>query len=115
MNQKLNLGSLKNYIEIQEVLDIPDEYGFHNEKWTTILKTRCMIEFDKSYKLNKEVWSAEGIETFSTKIFTFRKHPKIEITTRQRIKYKDKYYQIYIANDIDEEGRFVKVWANTIN
>lgn len=115
MQKKIDLGKLKNVIEIQELLVVADEYGFQTETWTTVLTTRAMIEFDKSYKLNKEVWSAEGIETFSTKIFTFRNHPTLEIHTRQRIKHKDKFYQVYICNDMDEEGRFIKVWANTIN
>lgn len=115
MQKKIELGKLKNVIEVQELLTTADEYGFQKEEWTTVLKTRAMVEFDESYKLNKEVWSADGIETFSTKIFTFRKHPSVDIHTRQRIKFKDKFYQIYISNDIDEEGRFVKVWANTIN
>lgn len=114
MQKKIDIGKLKNVIEIQELLVVADEHGFQNETWTTVLKTRAMLEFDKSYKLNKEVWSADGITTFETKIFTFRKHPSIEIHIRQRIKFKDKFYQIYICNDMDEEGRFVKVWANTI-
>lgn len=114
MQKKLELGSLKHIIEVQELTTKADEYGFQTETYQTIYKTRAMLEFDKSYKLNKEVWSAEGIETFSTKIFTFRKHPSIEIHTRQKILFKGKLYQIYIANDMDEEGRFVKVWANII-
>lgn len=115
MLKKIELGKLKNVIEIQELRVEADECGFQTEEWTKILTTRAMIEFDKSYKLNKEVWSADGIETFSTLIFTFRKHPSVEIHTRQRIKYKNKFYQVYISNDMDEEGRFIKVWANTIN
>lgn len=114
MNRKIELGKLKHLIEVQECVDMADEYGFQTQEWTTVLRTRAMLEFDKSYKLNKEVWSADGIETFSTRIFTFRKHPKLEIHTRQRILFKGKYYQVYIVTDMDEEGRFIKVWANTI-
>lgn len=114
MKSKVSLGSLKHVIEIQELKLTTDEYGFQQEAWSTVLKTRAMVEFDKSYKLNKEVWSADGIETFTTRIFTFRKHPKIDINAKQRILFKGKQYQIYISNDIDEEERFMKVWANTI-
>lgn len=114
MQKKVDLGKLKNVIEIQEPTTEADEYGFQKDTLKTVLKTRAMVEFDKSYKLNKEVWSAEGVETFSTLIFTFRKHPSVEIHVRQKILYKGKLYQIYISNDIDQEGRFIKVWANTI-
>lgn len=114
MQKIVEIGKLKHPIEIQQVIVDVDECGFQVEKNKTILKTRCMIEFDKSYKLNKEVWTAEGVDTFTTKIFTFRKHPSIEITQKQKLIYKGQEYQIYIVNDIDEEGRFVKVWANRI-
>lgn len=114
MGKILELGKLKHIIEIQEITIGQDDYGFQVETPKTILKTRAMVEFDKSYKLNKEVWSADGIETFATKIFTFRKHPNISINQKQKLIFKDEQYQIYIVNDIDEEGRFVKVWANRI-
>lgn len=114
MQRKVELGKLKHPIEVREVVTTTDEYGFQTEVLETVVKTRAMIEFDKSYKLNKEVWSLEGIETFNTKIFTFRKPPSIEIHTRQKILYKGNDYQIYIVNDVDEEGRFIKVWANKI-
>lgn len=114
MQKKIELGKLKHLIEVQEVVTTTDDYGFQTETLETILKTRAMLEFDDSYKLNKEVWSSDGIETFSTRIFTFRKHPSIDIHIRQKILFKGTLYQIYIVNDMDEEGRFVKVWANTI-
>lgn len=114
MRSLVDLGKLKNPIEIQSLEVTADEYGFQTEEWTTILRTRAMVEFDKSYKLNKEVWGSEGVETFTTRIFTFRSHPRISINTRQRILFKGVAYQIYIVNDMDEEGRFIQVWANTI-
>ena len=114
MNRKVELGSLKHMIEVKEVVSTTDDYGFQVENLETVLRTRAMIEFDKSYKLNKEIWSSDGIETVSTKIFTFRKPPSIEIHTRQKISHKGSDYQIYIVNDMDEEGRFVKVWANKV-
>lgn len=114
MKPKINLGDLKHLIEVQELRVTTDEYGFQKEQWTTLFKARAKIDFDKSYKLNKEVWSADGIETITTKIFTFRKVPNVEVNVKQRIKYKDYFYQICVCNDLDEEGRFIMAWGNRI-
>lgn len=115
MQRKVEIGMLRHFIEVQKNEVGTDDYGFQTAKWTTVYKTRAMMEFDKSYKLNKEIYNNEGIDTASTRIFVFRKHPRLEIGVKDRIKYKDKFYQIYIVNDIDEEGRFIRTWASTIN
>ena len=115
MKKLVSIGDLKQIIEIQELVTEVDNQGFQSEKWTTVLKTRCKVEFDKSYKLNKEVATAEGITTFTARIFTFRYPPKIELSvTRHRILFKGSYYQFQVLNNIEEENRFVMVWANLI-
>lgn len=115
MSIRLNIGELKQVIELQELRTTIDESGFQVEEWETILKTRCRVDFDKSYKLNKEVATAEGITTFTARIFVFRYHPQIQVSvTKHRIKFKDQYYQVQVVNNVDEANKYMMVWGNLI-
>lgn len=115
MKKSINIGDLKQVMELQELTITTDKCGFQVEEWKTILKTRCRVEFDKSYKLNKEVATAEGISTFTARIFTFRYNPRINVSvTKHRILFKGNYYQLQVLNNIDEENRFMMVWGNLI-
>ena len=115
MKKSIGIGDLKQIIELQQLTTKVDESGFQVEEWETVLKTRCRVEFDKSYKLNKEVATAEGISTFTARIFTFRYDPRIAVSiTKSRILFKGNYYQLQVMNNIDEENRFLMVWGNLI-
>lgn len=110
LGSKINVGELRNPIEIQRFTTTTDQYGFIIEDWTTIAKARCKIEFDD--RLIRESFKEGGTETTVVKIFTFR-YVK-DITAKDRILYKGDAYEIYGINEIDESRRFVKVWARKI-
>lgn len=106
----INLGDLKLLIEIQRNTITTDSYGFQQEEWTTICKTRAKTEFDD--RLMKEIFKDDGIDTTIVKIFTFRYFRGL--TVKDRILFNGQTYEIYGINNINDENRFYKVWARAI-
>ena len=106
----INVGDLKQVLEIQRVESIEDSSGFIEEKMTTIAKARCKVEFDD--RLMREVFKDDGIDTSSVKIFTIRYVPNIN--QKDEILFKGESYQIYGINNVNEENRFLKIWARAI-
>ena len=106
----INLGDLKNVVEVQRFTVTTDSFGFQQEEWTTICNTRAKIEFDD--RLMREVFKDDGIDSTIVKIFTFRYFKGL--TTKDRILYDGNSYEIYGINNVNEENRFYKVWARAI-
>lgn len=107
---KVNIGDFKHMCEIQRVGIITDEFGFQSEQLVTIAKPRCKVDFDD--RLMKEIFKDDGIDTASVKIFTFRYFEGLSI--KDKVLYKNKIYEIYGLNNIDEEGKFYKIWARAV-
>lgn len=107
----MNVGDLKHLCEVQRLVTSTDEFGFQSEEWKTIAKPRCKIEFDD--RLMREIFKDDGITTTSVKIFTFRYFDGL--TFKDRIFYKNKSYEIYGFNNVNEESKFYKVWARAID
>lgn len=107
----MNVGDLKHLCEVQRLTTTTDELGFHVEEWKTIAKPRCKIEFDD--RLMREIFKDDGINTTTVKIFTFRYFDGL--TTKDRIFYRNKSYEIYGFNNVNEESKFYKVWARGID
>lgn len=108
--QLINIGSLRKPMELQRYVSSVDEMGFKIETWETYHRTRCKTEFDD--RLIREVIANDGINTTVARIFTFR-YIK-DITTRDRIWFEGMGYEIYGINNVDDENRFLKVWAKAI-
>lgn len=100
------VGKLNSICEFQRKIFETDEFGFSTDKWETIKKTRCKVDFDD--RLNRIRASDDGVDTIITKIFTLRYAPNI--TAKDRIIYDKKIFDIYSIH-YDEKKRFMKIWA----
>ena len=117
---KISIGTFKHMAELQRLMPTKDETdesgfptdesGFHKENWVTFAKLRCNVEFDD--RLMREIFKDDGIDTVSVKIFTFRYFEGLSI--KDRILYKGQSYEIYGFNNLNEENRFYKVWARSV-
>lgn len=110
LSKVINLGDLKQQLEIQRVTKVVDEYGFAKEEVVTIAKVRCKVEFDD--RLMREFFKNDGVDTTQTKIFVIRYIPDLNVT--DKILFKNSQYEIYGFNNVNEDNRFLKIWARTI-
>ena len=106
----VKVGELRHVVEVQRFETVMDEHGFATENWTTITTTRAKIEFDD--RLMREIFRDEGNNSSNVKIFTFRYFEGL--TTKDRIFSKGVPYSIYGIDDVDNLGRYYKVWGRTI-
>lgn len=97
--------------EVQVLKTVADDMGFQTEQLVTIAKVRCNIEFDD--RLMREVFKDDGVNATFVKIFTFRYFEGL--TTKHRMLYKGISYEIYGFNNIGEQGRYLKVWAKSVD
>lgn len=108
---KINIGDFKHQVELQRLSDSTDEMGFHKEEWSTIAKLRCKIDFDD--RLIRETFKDDGIDTVSVKIITIRYFNGL--TIKDRLVYKGDVYEIYSIYNINEEDRFLRIWARGVS
>lgn len=107
----VGVGQLNTKIEIQRFDYATDEQGFQNLKWETIATPRCKIEFDD--RLIRQILRDDGVDTTVVKLFTMRYIPNI--TTKDRILYKDTPYEIYSIQNVNEQNRFMRVWGRQLS
>ena len=106
----INVGELKQLLELQRMEVTTDSSGFMEEELVTFAKCRCKVEFDD--RLMREVFKDDGIDTTIVRIFTIRYVPNV--TIKDKILFKGNVYEIYGFNNINEENRFLKIWARAI-
>ena len=106
----VSIGQLKNKIQIKRLVQGVDEMGFPVENWETIKSPKCKIEFDD--RLMREVFRDNGADSTTVRIFTFRYFSGL--TEKDVIFYKNKKYEIYGIDNLNQEDRFLKVWGKKI-
>ncbi|MEG0908771.1 MAG: head-tail adaptor protein [Bacilli bacterium] len=104
------IGELNQIAEIQRFTHKHDEQGFPTEIWDTIAKVRCKVDFDD--RLIRQVIKEHGVNATMAQLFIFRYVPGI--TVQDRVVYKDKCYEIYAVENLEERNRFLKVWGRAI-
>lgn len=104
------IGDLRLPIELQRFEHQIDEYGFSTPKWTTYAKPRARVEFDD--RLIRQVLRDDGVDATTVKLFTIRYIPNI--TTKDRIIYKNEEYEIYAKQDLGARERFIMLWGRCI-
>lgn len=110
VNVIVGVGQLNTPIEIQRFEHKIDEYGFNIPVWTTIATPRCVVEFDD--RLIRQILRDDGVDTTTVKLFTMR-HIR-DITTKDRIYYKGKSYEIYSIQNLNEKDKFMRLWGREI-
>lgn len=105
-NYSLQAHELRNPIEIQRAVSGVDEDGIPIEdNWQTLLKTKARV---KVTKLDEETMlQGEGDSIIKT--FTIRGRKDIDITTKDRVVYKNKIFDIKSVEDIQEIGLFIAI------
>lgn len=106
----VRVGLLQHMVELQRLTSTVDESGFASEEWVTYARPRCNVEFDD--RLMREIFKDDGVDTSSAKVFTFRYFKGLSI--KDRVFYRDKAYEIYGFNNLNEQDRYYKVWARCV-
>nr|DAW54688.1 MAG TPA: Putative head tail adaptor [Caudoviricetes sp.] len=106
----VSIGQLNTPIEIQRFEKQIDDYGFDKSVWKTIARPRCKVDFDD--RLIRQILREDGVDTTSVKLFTMRYIANI--TTKDRIYYKGKEFEIYSIQNINENNRFMRLWGREI-
>lgn len=90
----LNIGSMRNKIDVQELTIIKDEYGSAVESYYTKFTLRAQVKYISGNK------AVDNDEIFTSQIVQFQTHFR-EIENTMRIIFKGRKYKI---NFIDEIG-----------
>lgn len=106
------VGQLKNIIQVQKMTSSTDSMGFLQEHWETVATERARVEFDD--RQIREIFRSEGISSTIGRTFMFRYPKHYTITVKDRIVFKDETYEIYGHCDINDNGRYIKVWGRNI-
>lgn len=110
-NVIVKVGDLNTPIEIQRFEHQNDDYGFTTPVWTTIAKPRCRVDFDD--RLIRQILRDDGVDATTVKLFTMRYIPNI--TTKDRIFYKNTAYEIYSVQNINDRDRFMRLWGRELD
>ena len=108
-NLNVEIGRLNTPIEIQRFEHRIDKHGFNVHDWTVIARPRCLIQFDDGVR---QIIRDDGVDATNVKLFTMRYIP--DITTKDRIVYNNRNYEIYSVHVINEERRFMRLWGREI-
>ena len=106
----INVGDLKQVVEIQRNTPTTGDSGFQEDNWATYLKTRAKMEFDD--RLMREVFRNEGIDSSVVSIFTIRYFEGLSI--KDRILFKGNGYDISGIDNIGEANRYYRIWARKL-
>ena len=110
VNVSVQVGQLNTPIELQRYEYKIDEYGFNKSVWTTYARPRCKVDFDD--RLIRQILRDDGGHTTVVKLFTMRYIPNV--TTKDRIVYNGKEFEIYSIQNIQEQNRFMRLWGREI-
>ena len=106
----VSIGEFRLPINFQRFAHIIDEYSFNQLNCTTIATPRAKVEFDD--RLIRQVLRDDGVDTTTVMMFTIRYIPNI--TTKDRIIFKDEEYEIYAKQDLGARERFLLIWGRKI-
>ena len=107
---QINAGEFKHPITIERVEKVKDEDNRLIEQWTTLCNARAKIlwtrgnEYSENYGTNSEVEAT----------FYIRYNYK-DITSRDRLIYKDEAYDIIYINNVQENNRYYEIKAKKVN
>lgn len=105
----INAGDYDKKIIIYEVQKVKDKEGFCDEKEVIALKTYARVKTTKGFTL---ISNNSDFEKAYTN-FTIR-YPKVEITRKMKVKFKNKIYSIEYLNNIDEANIELEIQAKEI-
>ena len=106
----INPGLLKHKVAILRYEDIVDEEGFKIKDYKVVLECKAYLEKSKTKddNIGKSSTKTYYIESSVPTINCVIRYNK-NITDKDYVKYNEKIYSISELEDIDFEGRFLRI------
>lgn len=101
----INPGEFKNPIQIQRKTNGVNEDNIPISEWTTILFTRAKIKNISGY----EKIIAQADASIDKKRFYIRYKKDLDLTSRDRILYNKKIYNITYVSDIEDLNKYYEI------
>lgn len=104
MTYKINISEFKHPITFQRLEEV-NNFGIVQEEYVDLYSTRAKI----NHTTGKEFIVNNGITSSITTKFTIRLNRNHELTTKDRLIYKGKVYNITYINNILEENNYLEI------
>lgn len=101
----INAGEFKSRISIQRKVSSVDEDNIPCESWSDLLSTRAKIKNISGY----EKIIAQADTSIDKKRFYIRFKKGLDLTSKDRILYNDKIYNITYASDIEDLHKYFEI------
>lgn len=102
-------SEFKHTIEIGRFIDGKNEDNIPIQKWERLYNTRAKI-----LNVRGEEFYNLGTSSKEVKSFYIRYNHNYELTTKDRIKYNSKFYNITYVNNVDEANRYIEIRAEVV-
>lgn len=99
--------NLNHKITIQRYERYEDEHGISKQRWVDL----CTIWCSMNNLYGKEYWDAKQYQAENTVEFIIRYHACKDLTVADRIKYKDKLFNISAIDNIRYKNEYMKIKA----
>lgn len=106
----INAGEFKHPITIQRKITDVDEDNIPIEIWSDILSTRAKIKNVSGY----ETIVAQADTSIDKKRFYIRYKKGLDLTTKDRIFYNNKAYDITYVSDIEDLHRYLEIVCEVV-
>lgn len=106
----INSGEFKHPIIIQRNINGVDEDNIPCETWNDLLSTRAKIKNISGY----ETIIAQADTSVIKKRFYIRYKKGLDLTTKDRILYNNKYYNITYVSDIEDLHKYLEIVCEVI-
>lgn len=105
MKTEIRSSDLKQIIKIEKLINERNDYGILIDKWHEIIITRArVINVDGSeIEQNNGTQSKMEIEAY------IRYNPLIEVSTKDRIKFKEQYFNITYIDNLNNNNKWLKI------
>ena len=105
MKTEIRSSDLKQIIRIEKLINEINDYGILIDKWHEIITTRAkVINIDGSEsEQNNGTQSKIQIEVY------IRYNPLIEVSTNDRIKFKEQYFNITYIDNLNNNNKWLKI------
>lgn len=107
---EIHSGEFKNPIVIQRKTYTKNKSNIPKEKWADLLSTRAKIKNISGY----EKIIAQADTSIDKKRFYIRYKKGLDLTSEDRIFYKNEYYNITYVSDIEDLNKYYEIVCERI-
>lgn len=105
MSFYINVSEFKHPITIERFTKGVDEDNIPINVWSKLFDSRAKILNVRG----EEFYSAMSVNSKIDKTFYIRVHRDYEVTSKDRVVYNNKAYNILYVNNIDESGKYLEI------